>query len=320
MPSALVTGGTDGIGKQVARGLASSGHRVIVVGRDFEKGRRAEGELREASGNADVTFIQGDLSLVRGAARLAEEVAALEPSLHYLVHGAGFVRGRYVLTDEGVESNFAVNYVGRFALTKCLLPLLHASGRVGASSRIVVLGGAAQRGRILFEDPNQTKGFGLIRAIAQFCQANDVFTMELARRLSESGDGARVSITCLKVGVVKTGIRREFPTWMKVLVPLVMDPFFANTPVKVASCALELLLGAPYEGVTGRHFLMIKRFKPVTANAMTRDPKTGRRLWELSERIVASASATHPRPRATVHAARSTPSPVPSASGGLEGG
>lgn len=303
-----MTGGTDGIGKEVARGLARARHGVIIVGRDVEKGLRAEGELRETTGNEHVTFVQADLSLVRGSERLAEDVARLTTALHYLVHAAGFVRGRRVLTDEGLESNFAVNYLGRFALTRRLLPLLLAGGRPGAESRIVMLGGAAQRGRILFDDPNQTRGFGIIRTIGQFCQANDAFTVELARRIAEPGGGARVSITCLKLGVVKTGIRRGFPIWMKVLVPIIGDPLLGQTPEKVARSALELLLGPQHEGVTGKHFLLIKRFRPIEPNAAARDPETGRRLWELSERMAASALASdiggdgassHSSPRAT---------------------
>src|SRR5437870_4424906 len=111
--AALVTGGTDGIGKEVARGLAVAGVRVFIVGRDPEKGRRAAEELRGAGANADVQFLRADLSLMGEANRLAEEVARRAGALHYLVHSAGMVRGRRVLTEEGLESNFAVNYLSR---------------------------------------------------------------------------------------------------------------------------------------------------------------------------------------------------------------
>src|SRR5579859_1098132 len=115
--NALVTGGTDGVGKEVARGLASAGHRVILVGRDAGKGTRVEREMRETTGNAEVWFLQADLGLVREAVRLAGEIAGRWPELHYLVHSAGVVRGRRELTAEGVESNFAINYLSRFVLT-----------------------------------------------------------------------------------------------------------------------------------------------------------------------------------------------------------
>ncbi len=108
--NALVTGGTDGVGKEVARELARAGHRVVLVGRDASKGARVEREMRKTTGNTDIQFLQADLSLVREANRLADEIASRWPVLHYLVHSAGIVRGHRELTAEGVESNFATNY------------------------------------------------------------------------------------------------------------------------------------------------------------------------------------------------------------------
>ncbi len=285
--TALVTGGTDGIGKEVARGLARAGHSVALVGRDGEKGTQAAQEIRETTGNANVQFLHADLGLVREANRLAAEVSDRWSGLHYLVHSAGIVRGRRELTVEGVESNFAVNYLNRFVLTTRLLPLLEAAGRPGKATRIVIVGGAAQNGTIHFYDVNLTANFVTLRAVLQFCQANDIFNVELARRLTAD---LRVTIACLKIGVVKTNIRQEFPRWMKVLVPL-LDPFLAQTPQEAAGAALRLLLDEDLEGVTGALFLKIKKLKRLTPSAGVRDPEEGTRLWELSERLTAKALA-----------------------------
>ena len=107
---------------------------------------------------------------------------------------------------------------------------------------------------------NLTKNFGTLRTVWQFCQANDTFTAELARRLTAKGVGDRVTITCLKLGVVKTNIRREFPRWMRWLVPLVFDPLLAQTPQDAAEPALSLLLGEKFEGLTGALFMKVRRF------------------------------------------------------------
>ena len=290
--NALVTGGTDGVGKEVASGLARAGHRVILVGRDADKGTRVEREMRESTGNAEVWFLRADLGLVREANRLANEIAARWPALHYLVHSAGVVRGRRELTAEGVESNFAINYLSRFALTGRLLPLLETAGQPGEAARIVLVSGAAQNGAIHFDDVNLTTNFTTLRAVWQFCQANDVFTVELARRLAV--DSARVTITSLKLGVVKTNIRREFPRWMQWLVPLVFDPLIALTPREAAESALWLLQAEDLEGVTGALFSKIKKLKRVAPGARVRDPEEGRRLWDLSERLVAKGLALVP--------------------------
>ena len=62
-------------GKEVALGLARAGHQVVLVGRDADKGARVEREMRETTSNAHVQFLQADLSLVREANRLADEIA-----------------------------------------------------------------------------------------------------------------------------------------------------------------------------------------------------------------------------------------------------
>src|SRR5215471_14090957 len=169
--TALVTGGTDGVGKAVACRLARLGHHVLVVGRDRDKGRVVEQELRSVTGNGRVYFMRADLGLIREGYRLAREVGDRAPALHHLVHSAGIVRGRRVLTDEGIESNFAVNYLGRFVLTNQLLPAMRAAGAPGRAARIVVVSGAARGGRVDFEDVNLTRRFTTIRAVRQFCAA-----------------------------------------------------------------------------------------------------------------------------------------------------
>jgi NAD(P)-dependent dehydrogenase (short-subunit alcohol dehydrogenase family) len=288
--NALVTGGTDGIGKEIARGLARSGHRVGVVGRDAQKGAQVAEEIRQTTGNPNVESFTADLSLMREADRLANDVASRWKGLNYLVHSAGVVCNRHALTEEGFESNFAVNYASRFALTQSLLPLMKGTGQPNVAARIVIISGAARNGTIYFDDVSLKSKFGLLRMIGQFCQANDVFTVEQARRLAANYEH-RVTITCLKMGVVKTNIRNgpDFPGWMKVLVPLVMDPLLGQTPEEAAESGLKLLVADEYEGVTGALFLKIKKLKQIVPDASVTEGQIGKRLWELSKRLSASS-------------------------------
>src|SRR5262245_42844979 len=287
--TALVTGGTDGIGKAIARGLAAMGAEVLIVGSDPDKGAWAEHELRVAAGHDRVYFLQADLSLMREADRLADEVIARLSKLKRLVLCAGVIRGRRIETPEGVESNFAINYLSRFALTGRLLPLLEAAGAAGAAARIVVIGGAARNGKIHYDDINLTRNFGIFTLVPQFCQANDLFVIEQGRRLAGTDDPLRVTIMTLKVGVVRTNIRRDFPLWMKTLAPCVFDPLLGQTPEQIAESALRLLVSPEFEGKSGLLFTQIKRFKATEPGARTRDPREGRRLWEFSERLAARA-------------------------------
>ena len=84
---------------------------MIIVGGDSQKGSGAECELRQAADHEDVHFVRADLRLMQEAARLGDEISARRESLHYLVLCAGIVRGHHTLTQEGVESNFAIGYL-----------------------------------------------------------------------------------------------------------------------------------------------------------------------------------------------------------------
>ena len=171
-------------------------------------------------------------------------------------------------------------------LTQQLLPLLTAAGEPDSAARIVIINGAAQSGKIDFDDVNLTSNFGLLRSVGQSCRANDVFTLEQSRRFA-STDAPRVTITCLKMGVVKTNIRKTpaFPWWMKLIVPLVMDPLIGLTSNEAAVPALKLLLSTEYEGISGALYLMIRKFKALSPSAGVIEPEIGRQLWNLSERI-----------------------------------
>jgi hypothetical protein len=87
--------------------------------------------------------------------------------------------------------------------------------------------------------------------------------------------------------------------WMKVLVPLLMDPFLSVTADTIAKSAEELLLAAKYEGQSGALFVQIKRMKPARPGRRTHDPEEGRRLWELSEALIAGALASNAKERQT---------------------
>jgi hypothetical protein len=84
---------------------------------------------------------------------------------------------------------------------------------------------------------------------------------------------------------VKTNIRREFPAWMKLLVPLLFDPFLGQSREEAAGAALHLLLSADLEGVTGALFLKIAKLKRIALKARRSDCAEAQRLWELSERL-----------------------------------
>ena len=283
--TALVTGGSDGIGKEIAFGLACRGIHVIIVGRDALKGDAAVAELQSRSENKRVEFVAADLSSVQDTGRLGKLITARWQQLHYLVHSAGSVRGAREITADGVESNFAVNYLSRFQLTLELLPLLQSVEPFTQPGRIVIVGGAANIGKVHFDDVNLAHRFSLIRSVLQFQCANDIFTLELARRMNAAApQESRVSVNILKYGVVKTNIRKNMPLWLKA-VSAVLDPFMGQTAKQAAVPALKLLLDSEFEHVSGAMFLCTRRFARILPRTYVADPSHGARLWQLSEEL-----------------------------------
>jgi NAD(P)-dependent dehydrogenase (short-subunit alcohol dehydrogenase family) len=283
--TALVTGGSDGIGKEIALGLARKGIQVLIVGRDRMKGHAAAAELQRSADHLHINFFSADLGSPDGIERLTAFVAERWSSLHYLVHCAGIVRGRRELTADGVESNFAVNYLSRFRLTLALLPLLRAAARPDAAARILIIGGAALVGKVDFEDVNLTDSFSTARAVLQCQCANDIFTLELNRRLQTgSGQSSPVNVNIVKYGVVKTNIRTDMPMWLRAFAAI-LDPLIGQTARKAAEPALSVLLDPEFQNVTGAMFLDIRRFVRIVPRRYVADPLQGRRLWEISEKL-----------------------------------
>ena len=145
----LVTGGTGGIGKATAIGLAAMGARVAITGRDLTRAEAAAVDIRGATGNPAVDAFAADLSSQAEVRRLAAEVLDAYPRLDVLVNNVGGFWATRHVTADGLEHTFAVNHLAAFLLTDLLLDRLKAS----APARIVtVSSGAQSMGRIDFDD------------------------------------------------------------------------------------------------------------------------------------------------------------------------
>jgi len=138
---ALVTGSTDGVGRVVALSLGAAGVRVLVHGRDAERGNRVVADIEKAGGAA--TFLRADLASLAEVRRLAAAVKEDTGRLDMLINNAGIGTAGGVRQEsaDGFELRFAVNYLAGFLLTQQLLPLLKAS----APARIVNVSSGGQQ-------------------------------------------------------------------------------------------------------------------------------------------------------------------------------
>ena len=202
MKTVLITGATDGIGRETARQLLSRGFRVLVHGRTLEKAQRVVAEFQRAQPGAVVEAVYADLARMPAVVALAEQIQQQTPVLDVLINNAGVYQHQRQLTAEGFEVTLAVNHLAPFLLTQQLLPSLHAApaGRIITVSSI-----AHQSGTLVIGEWDYSRGFSGYGAYAASKLANVLFTLALARRLA----GTTVTANCLHPGVIDTKLLRS---------------------------------------------------------------------------------------------------------------
>ncbi len=271
----VVTGGTAGIGRATAIGLARLGARVGITGRDRARAEAAAADIRAASGNPAVDAYAADLSSQAEVRHLARQVLDAYPRLDVLVNNVGGFWAHRHVTADGLEHTFALNHLAPFLLTNLLLDRLIASAPV----RIVTVSSGAQAmGRIDFDDLQGERSYSGQRAYNQSKLANVMFTYALARRL----DGTGVTATVLHPGVVQTNFGVEDQSrFYAVLLPLIRP--LLKSPARGAATSIYLASSADVEGVTGRYFA---NRKPRRSGKASYDTAAQDRLWQVSAALV----------------------------------
>jgi retinol dehydrogenase 14 len=271
----LVTGGTFGIGKATATGLAALGARVAITGRDRGRAEAAAVEIQTASGNPAVDVFAADMAAQSEVRRLAAEVLEAYPKLDVLVNNVGGFWAHRHVTADSLEHTFALNHLAPFLLTNLLADRLKTS----APARIVTVSSGAQAmGRINFDDLQGERRFAGQRAYNQSKLANVMFTYELARRLAGTG----VTATVLHPGVVNTAFAAEdSSTLFRWTLPLIRP--LMKTPAKGAATSIYLASAPEIQGVTGRYYV---NRKPKTSNKSSYDTAAAARLWQVSANLV----------------------------------
>lgn len=270
----LITGASTGIGYVTALELAKAGATVVMVNRDPERGERARADVASKSGNANVELLLYDLSSQKQIRTLAEEFKRRHDRLHVLVNNAAIVPAKRTLTEDGLETQFAVNHLGYFLLTDLLLDTLKAS----APARIVsVSSGMHLRAVLDFENLQAEKSYKAMTHYAVTKLLNLLFALELARRF----EGTGVTSNALAPGFTATDIGREYSPVTRFIMRLMAQP-----KEKGAETVIYLASSPEVEGVSGKYFAKKAEAK-VSPSAS--DPSNARRLWDLSERLTALA-------------------------------
>jgi NAD(P)-dependent dehydrogenase (short-subunit alcohol dehydrogenase family) len=263
----LVTGSTDGLGRGLARALATRGTTVLLHGRDPAKSNSTMREVRKTTGSDRLAFYLADFSSLAQIRAMGDRVLADHERLDVLVNNAGIGTGgrdgaERAVSEDGYELRFQVNYLAHFLLTRLLEALLIRS----APARIVNVASAGQA-PIDFDDVMLERDYSGVQAYCQSKLAQVMLTLDLAEALGDKG----VTANCLHPGtymptkmVVDAGVRPvdSLESGVEATLRLVADPSLA--------------------GVTGKYF---DRLREARAHGQAYDSDARRQLRELSTEL-----------------------------------
>ena len=281
---AIVTGGSSGIGFEVARALVRKRAHVVLACRDERRASAALESIRSEIRSAAARFLPLDLASIESVRRFADAFHEAFDRLDLLVNSAGVMVVPYGITEDGFELQFGTNHLGHFALTGLLIERL----LVSPGSRIVTVTSAAHRyasmdfGNLMFEGG---RGYSPFRAYARSKLANLLFAQELQRRL----EGTKTISLAAHPGGAATDLgRRASEQWLyrKLL------PIFERLSQSAAAGARSVLRAATDPDLLGGEYVAPGGFfgmggapMAVQPGKVAHDEAAASRLWTVSEEL-----------------------------------
>lgn len=258
----LVTGSTDGIGKQTAFELAKLGAKVLIHARSKDRGLPVLDEIRRSSSNQDVQLYIADFASLEEVKSMADQIKKDHEKIDVLINNAGVLLKTFHKTDSGFEKTFCVNHLAPFSLTVQLLPLLKRSEQ----SRILNISSIAHTNSPLLglERLHDKIAFGGYQTYALTKLCNVLFTYELVRKL----DSTNITANALHPGTIgtkllKAGFNMGGASWQT----------GAQTPVYLAT-------NDELHNTTGKYFTNMQE---VSSSAYSYKPELREMLWNYSE-------------------------------------
>ncbi|MDQ1022682.1 NAD(P)-dependent dehydrogenase (short-subunit alcohol dehydrogenase family) [Streptomyces umbrinus] len=283
---AVVTGASSGIGAETARALATTGAAVTLAVRDVAAGERVAKDITGSTGNQDVRAVHLDLT---DPASITAFTAAWQGPLHILVNNAGVMACPEQYTEQGWEWQFATNHLGHFALATGLRGALAADG----NARVVVVSSTGhQQSPIVWDDVNFAfRPYDPWLAYGQSKTAGVLFAVEATRRWADDN----ITANALMPGAIYTNLQRHTGGRGSGRVPAELIKTVGQGAATSALLATSPLL----DGVGGRYFVDCNESEIVdrrsgslhgVAARYAVDPAGARRLWDLSQDLLADAA------------------------------
>ncbi|KAK4514260.1 Histone deacetylase complex subunit [Mucor velutinosus] len=292
---AIVTGPNSGIGLETARVLASVGAKVIIPCRTFEKAEDAIKTIKKSVPNADLVPMKLELSDLSSISEFSNSFYQLNLPLHLLVNNAGIMGCPKSFTEDGFETQFGVNHLGHFYLTQSLLGKLQAEASTGA--RVVCVSSAANyhflgKEGLDFDNLNAEKSYSPSVAYGQAKFANILFAKELQRRFD--AEGVDITVTSLHPGAVVSNLGRHInlsAAWdsfrhARDFFSLVKE-VVSYKNVKIGASTSIYCCVSP--DVKKGEFYADNVINRTVLNEQADNKEMAKRLWDLSEKLIAKA-------------------------------
>ena len=276
---AIVTGANSGIGYQTTLGLVKRDVEVVMACRNRQKAEEARAKILHAHPKAKIKSMVVDLSSLTDVRKFADQFLTDFNRIDLLINNAGIMMSPYKVTRDGFENQLATNYIGHFALTGLLLPLITGT----SGSRIVTLSSLSYKwAEIQFDDFHARKGYSRRKAYGQSKRACLMFAFELQRRLSMT-DHDTLSVAA-HPGLCKTNLDQYFPALIRPLGSLFLQ--------SAQKGALPVLYAALSKDVKGGEFIGPDGFQQlrgyptkVDADFYSRNKEVAQNLWKASEKM-----------------------------------
>ncbi|XP_010553028.1 PREDICTED: short-chain dehydrogenase TIC 32, chloroplastic-like [Tarenaya hassleriana] len=292
--TAIITGGSGGIGKETARVLAKRGARVIIGARNMGAAENAKAEILKHNSSARVTVLELDLSSIASVRSFVRDFDSLSLPLNLLINNAGIMFCPYQLSQDGIELQFATNHIGHFLLTNLLLERMKKTVKEsGVQGRIVNLSSVAHiyayPHGILFDDINDISCYSDKRAYGQSKLANILHANELSRRLQE--EGVNITVNSVHPGLIFTNLFQHTALLMRFL--KFFSFFLWKTVPQGAATTCYVALHPNMEGETGKYYADCNEVSP---SKLARDQSLALKLWDFSIKLIHSVSIHNHHP------------------------
>ncbi|XP_020572761.1 short-chain dehydrogenase TIC 32, chloroplastic-like [Phalaenopsis equestris] len=282
--TAIVTGASSGIGLETARVLALRGVQVIMAVRSLSSGNGVRETILKEIPSAKVDVLELDLASKESVRKFASEYNSLELPLNILINNAGVMATPFMLSQDGIELQFATNHVGHFLLTHLLLENMKKTARDSKiEGRIVNVSSEghrfAYREGIRFDRINERSDYSTLGAYGQSKLANILHANELARRFKE--DEVDITANSLHPGSIITNLLRHH-SFIDFL-SRTLGKLVLKNAQQGAATTCYAALHPDVKGVSGKYFNNSNIADP---SAKAKDADLAKKLWDFSMELI----------------------------------